>query len=214
MTSVPETTQSQFGALEVEGVDFAPSVTALGSDKQLVLGGAGFRGLEINGNLVKFTSIAIYVEKTIIPHLSSKLGGKSVEQLCENELLSDEVIAAPCEKLVWVAFLVPLSGPQYSEKVVEGIRLQANPPVKEETLKQYLELLKSENFPPGTSLLTSLTEEGVKIAFMKGNVVPSEPCAVINDKDFGRAFLRTIIGKNGVSPQAKVSLAQRLCKHL
>nr|QDF63009.1 chalcone isomerase [Antrophyum callifolium] len=204
----------EFGALEVEGIDFRASVAALGSTKKLVLGGAGFRGLEINGNLVKFTAIGIYVEEAIIPHLSPKLGGKTVEELCANELLFEEVLSAPFDKLIRVVFLLPLTGPQYSEKVVERIGLLPNPGLKEESIKQFLEIFKAENFPPRTSLVCSFTEDGLKIAFMKGPDFPEESDAVIEDKYFARAFLATIIAKDGVSPMAKLSFAERVSKYL
>nr|QDF63010.1 chalcone isomerase [Haplopteris amboinensis] len=209
-----ESKKEGFGALDVEGIDFASSVAALGSSKELVLGGAGFRGLEINGNFVKFTAIGIYVEEGIVSHLSSKLGGKSVEELCENELLFEEVLSAPFDKLVRVVFLLPLTGPQYSEKVVERMGLLPNLKIKEESTKQFLEIFKPENFPPRTSLVCSFTEHGLKIAFMKGSDFPKEPDAVIEDKHFARAFLATIIGKDGVSPMAKLSFAERVQKYL
>ncbi|MCO5552155.1 hypothetical protein L7F22_005665 [Adiantum nelumboides] len=209
-----ENKQVELGALEVEGIEFAPSVAALGSSKQLVLGGAGFRGLEINGNLVKFTAIGIYVDEAIISHLSPKLHGKSVEELCENELLFEEVLAAPFEKLVRVVFLLPLTGPQYSEKVVERMGLLPNLGLKEESTKQFLEVFKHETFPPRTSLVCSFTEEALKIAFMKGDGFPKEPDAVIEDRNLACAFLASIIGKDGVSPLAKLSFAERMSRHL
>nr|QDF63019.1 chalcone isomerase [Adiantum caudatum] len=214
MTGPVENKQLELGGLEVEGIEFAPSVAALGSSKQLVLGGAGFRGLEINGNLVKFTAIGIYVDEAIIPHLSPKLHGKSVEELCENELLFEEVLAAPFEKLVRVVFLLPLTGPQYSEKVVERMGLLPNLGLKEESTKQFLEVFKHESFPPRTSLVCSFTEEALKIAFMKGDGFPKEPDAVIEDKSLACAFLASIIGKDGVSPMAKLSFAERLSRYL
>nr|QDF63006.1 chalcone isomerase [Adiantum capillus-veneris] len=214
MTDAVENKQVEFGALEVEGIKFAPSVAALGSTKQLVLGGAGFRGLEISGNLVKFTAIGIYVDEAIIPHLSPKLHGKSIEELCNNELLFEEVLAAPFEKLVRVVFLLPLTGPQYSEKVVERMGLLPNPGIKEESTKQFLEIFKPENFPPRTSLICSFTEEALKVAFMKTDDFPEDADAVIEDKWLARAFLASIIGKDGVSPLAKLSFAERMSRCL
>nr|QDF63013.1 chalcone isomerase [Pteris vittata] len=214
MSSVAEKTQWDFGGLEIEGVAFAPSVVAPGSTTPLILGGAGFRGLEINGNLIKFTVIGIYVEDKIIPYLSPKLGGKSVAELCENELLFDEVVAAPIEKLVRVTFLVPLTGPQYSEKVVERIGLLPNSGVKEESTTQFLEIFKAESFPPRTSIVLSFSDKLLKIAYTQDNEIPKEPAAVIEDEYFARAFLATIIGKDGVSPAAKLSFAERVSKKL
>nr|QDF63016.1 chalcone isomerase [Dicksonia antarctica] len=203
-----------FEALEVEGVPFAPSIVAPGSSKALVLGGAGDRGLEINGNYIKFTAIGIYVEEGVIPHLSPKLSGKTVEELCDKELLFEELLSAPFEKFVRVVFLVPLSGPQYSEKVLERIGVQAlYTELQDEHKQQFLEIFKAESFPPRSSVLLSFSKEGLKVAFTKGNDIPEKPVAVIEDETFGEAVLATIIWKEGVSPAAKVSLAERLSKY-
>lgn len=204
----------EFNGLDIEGITFEASVVALGSSKALVLGGAGDRGLEINGKFIKFTAIGIYVEDGIIPHLSPKLSGKSVEELCDKELLFEEVLSAPFEKSVRVVFLLPLTGPQYSEKVLERIGVQAiYTDLKDEHKQQFLEIFKAENFPPRSSLVFYFTEEGLKVAFPKGNDIPEKPVAVIEDKAFADAVLATIIWKDGVSPAAKVSLAERLSKY-
>ena len=52
-----------------------------------------------------------------------------------------------------------------------------------------------------------------QIAFTKDNCIPEKPIAVIEDESFATAVLATIIWKDGVSPAAKVSLAERLSKH-
>jgi chalcone isomerase len=46
--------------------------------------GAGARGLEIQGKLVKFTAIGVYLEDTAVPSLSVKWKGKSREELTES----------------------------------------------------------------------------------------------------------------------------------
>ncbi|KAH7285585.1 hypothetical protein KP509_33G035400 [Ceratopteris richardii] len=214
MTNACGCKQLDFGSLDIEGIPFAATATTLGSTTELILGGAGFRGLEIQGKLIKFTAIGIYVEAAIIPHLSQKLAGKSLEELCENDLIFNEVVAAPHDKLVRVTFLAPLTGPQYSEKVVERIGLIENSGVKEESLKLFLEIFKTENFPPGTSVVVSFTKSALKIAFTKDNEIPKEPAAVIEDEAFACGFLASIIGKDGVSPAAKNSFAKRIYNHL
>lgn len=201
--------------MDIEGMTFESSVVALGSSKELVLGGAGDRGLEVNGKVIKFTAIGIYVEDAIVPYLSPKLSGRSVEELCDKELLYEEVLSAPFEKLVRVVFLLPLTGPQYSEKVLERIGVQAMyTDVKDEHKQKFLEIFKAESFPPRSSLVFSFTEGGLKVAFPKGNDIPGEPLAVIEDKTFADAVLATIIWKDGVSPAAKFSLAERLSKYI
>nr|QDF63023.1 chalcone isomerase [Goniophlebium niponicum] len=207
--------QLEFHGLDIEGISFESSAVSLGSSKKLVLGGAGNRGLEINGKFVKFTAIGIYVEDAIVHYLSPKLGGKSVEELCDKELLFEEVLTAPVEKLVRVVFLLPLTGPQYSEKVIERIGVQGMyPNLKDEYKKQFLEIFKAENFPPQSSLFLSFTKKGLKVAFSKGDGFPEQPVAAIEDKSFADAVLATIIWKDGVSPAAKVSLAERLSEYM
>nr|QDF63011.1 chalcone isomerase [Asplenium loriceum] len=212
--SAQQAKRMEFHGMDIEGSRFEPSVVAPGSSKALVLGGAGDRGLEIHGKFIKFTAIGIYVEDAVIPYLSPKLGGKSVEELCEKELLFEEVLSAPFEKLVRVVFLLPLSGPQYSEKVLERIGVQAlYTDVKDEHKQQFLEIFKAQNFPPRSSLVLSFTETGLKVAFPKGDDILEKPAAVIEDKTFADAVLATIIWKDGVSPAAKVSLAERLSEY-
>lgn len=45
---------------------------------------AGVRGLEIQGNFVKFTAIGVYLEDTAVPSLSIKWSGKSADELSES----------------------------------------------------------------------------------------------------------------------------------
>lgn len=167
--------------------------------------------MEINGNFIKFTAIGIYIEEGVIKHLSPKLKGKTAEELCKDELLFEELLQAPHEKFVRVVFLLPLTGVQYSEKVLERIEAQARyTNVQEKHRQQFLEVFKAESFPPRSSVLLSFSQEGLKIAFSKDNDVPLQPVSVIEDATFGEAVLATIIWKEGVSPGAKVSLAERL----
>lgn len=197
--------------MEIEGLAFPPALVPPGSSKSLLLGGAGFRGMEINGNFIKFTAIGIYIEEGVIKHLSPKLKGKTAEELCKDELLFEELLQAPHEKFVRVVFLLPLTGVQYSEKVLERIEAQARyTNVQEKHRQQFLEVFKAESFPPRSSVLLSFSQEGLKIAFSKDNDVPLQPVSVIEDATFGEAVLATIIWKEGVSPGAKVSLAERL----
>jgi chalcone isomerase len=65
---------------------------------------------------------------------------------------------------VRVVFLVPLTGIQYSEKVIERIGVQAyNTKVQEEHKQKFLEIFKEESFPPRSSVLFSFSKEGLKV---------------------------------------------------
>ena len=48
--------------------------------------------MEINGNFIKFTAIGIYVDAAVVPHVAPKLAGKSVDELCEKELIFEELL--------------------------------------------------------------------------------------------------------------------------
>ena len=74
------------------------------------------------------------------------------------------VLSAPFEKFVRVVFLVPLTGIQYSEKVIERIGVQEyTTKVQEEHKQKFLETFKEENFPPRSSVLLSFSKEGLKV---------------------------------------------------
>ncbi|KAM1182825.1 hypothetical protein TB2_001144 [Malus domestica] len=44
----------------------------------------GVRGLEIQGNFVKFTAIGLYLEDNVVPLLAVKWKGKTAEELTES----------------------------------------------------------------------------------------------------------------------------------
>nr|QDF58100.1 chalcone isomerase 1 [Lomagramma matthewii] len=213
--SAQQDKEFKFDGLNIEGISFESSVRALASTKMLVLGGAGDRGLEKNGKFIKFTTIGIYVDDAIIPDLSRKLGGKTVDELCDKELLFEEVVAAPFEKLLLIYFLLPLTGPEYAEKVFERIDVQGiYKDLKEESKQNFEGIFAAEHFPPGSCLVLSFSAEGLKVAFTKvGEKMPEKPVAVVEDRRFADAYLTTIICKDGVSPSAKLSLAERLSKY-
>lgn len=52
----------------------------------------------------------------------------------------------------------------------------------------------------------------MQIAFSKGQRVPKTGKSVIKNKLLGEAVLESMIGKNGVSPATRKSLAERLSK--
>lgn len=53
---------------------------------------------------------------------------------------------------------------------------------------------------------------GVQITFSKDDKVPRSGNAVIKNKLLGETIIESMIGKNGVSPETRKSLAQRLSK--
>lgn len=53
---------------------------------------AGVRGLEIQGNFVKFTAIGVYLEDKAVPELAVKWKGKTAEELTESVQFFREIV--------------------------------------------------------------------------------------------------------------------------
>nr|AYK27185.1 chalcone isomerase [Juglans sigillata] len=206
--------------VHVDNVAFQPTTKVPGSDKALFLGGAGERGLEIQGNFVKFTAIGVYLEDTAVPSLAIKWSGKSADELSESVEFFRDIVTGPFEKFIRVTMTLPLTGHQYSEKVSEncvaywksvGIYTDA----EAKAIKEFLKVFKDEKFPPGSSILFTQSPNGsLTISFSKDESIPESGNAVIKNKLLSEAVLESIIGKHGVSPAAKKSLATRVSELL
>lgn len=90
--------------VQVESVVFPPTAKPPGSDKTLLLGGAGVRGMEIQGNFVKFTAIAVYVEASAIAALATNWSGKTADELAESADFIGEIIAGNASSQFWHFF--------------------------------------------------------------------------------------------------------------
>ncbi|KAI3449527.1 hypothetical protein Pfo_006192 [Paulownia fortunei] len=211
MSASPSVTQ-----VEVESCVFPPAVKPPGSAKAFFLGGAGVRGLEIEGKFVKFTAIGVYLENNAVPSLAVKWKGKSAEELTDSVDFFAEIITGPFEKFTKVTTILPLTGKQYSEKVAENCvaywkAIGKYTDAESEATKKFLEVFKDETFPPGASILFTQSPVGsLTISFSKDDSLPEHGNAVIENKQLSEAVLESIIGKHGVSPSAKQSLALRL----
>ncbi|XP_021758804.1 chalcone--flavonone isomerase-like [Chenopodium quinoa] len=202
--------------VKVEDYVFPPTVKAPGSDKSFFLGGAGVRGLEIQGNFVKFTAIGVYLEETAISALASKWKGKTSTELVESVEFFRDIVTGPFEKLTQVTMILPLTGQQYSEKVTENcvafwkaIGIYTDEEAK--AVEKFLETFKDEKFPPGHSILFTQSPHGsLTIGFSKHDSIPTAGSVVIENKNLSEAVLESIIGKHGVSPEAKQCIAARV----
>nr|AEO36980.1 chalcone isomerase [Dimocarpus longan] len=211
MQSSPSVTE-----IQVENVTFTPFVKPPGSTKTLFLGGAGERGLEIQGKFIKFTAIGVYLEDVAVSWLAVKWKGKTAEELTESVEFFRDIVTGPFEKFMKVTMILPLTGQQYSEKVTEnciafwksiGIYTDAEARATE----KFTKIFKDETFPPGTSILFTQSPHGsLTISFSKDGTIPEVGNAVIENKLLSEAILESMIGKHGVSPPAKKSLAARL----
>nr|WKF18938.1 chalcone isomerase [Tetrastigma hemsleyanum] len=211
MSSLPSV-----AGIQVENVLFSPSVKPPGSANHLFLSGAGVRGLEIGGNFVKFTAIGVYLESSAVPTIALKWKGKTVEELSESVDFYRDIVTGPFEKFTKVTTILPLTGRQYAEKVSEncvafwksiGIYSEA----EAKAIEIFNEVLNAETFPPGTSILFTYSPQGaLTISFSKDGCLPEAGKVVIENKLLTEAILESMIGKHGVSPEAKKSLAARL----
>ncbi|XWS66084.1 hypothetical protein CRYUN_Cryun05aG0170000 [Craigia yunnanensis] len=202
--------------IQVEKVTFPPTVKPPGSTKTLFLGGAGERGLEIQGKFIKFTTIGVYLEDNAVECLAVKWKGKNAAEVTESVEFFRDIVTGAFEKFVRVTMILPLTGQQYSEKVAENCvaiwkSLGIYTDAEAKAIEKFIEVFKDENFPPGSSILFTLSAQGsLTIGFSKDSSVPEAGTAVIENKLLANSVLESIIGKNGVSPVAKQSLASRL----
>ncbi|XP_057852871.2 chalcone--flavanone isomerase-like [Cryptomeria japonica] len=184
----------------------------------MVGGGLGQEAvsLELGGwRFKKFTAIGIYIERSIISHLALTWKGKTAEELNNNLGFFMDIVTCQYQKFIRVSLTALLTGPQFSEKVSENCQAfweaeGTYGEAKANALQEFKAAFKNQNLPPGSSILLISSPTGLVIAFSKGDSIPDKVTAVIENKAVGEAYLASVIGKNGVSPAAKASLAERL----
>ncbi|GLJ55544.1 hypothetical protein SUGI_1192970 [Cryptomeria japonica] len=138
--------------------------------------------------------IGIYLEEDVIPHLALEWKNKTTEELGKSEDFFMDIVTCPYEKFTRVTLVLPLSGSQYSGKVSEACKAAWEAAgIYGEAEAQALEKFKT-------------------IAFSKDSSIPDKTAAVIENSVLAQGILASIIGKNGVSPAAKASIAQRISK--
>ncbi|EPS73111.1 chalcone--flavonone isomerase, partial [Genlisea aurea] len=204
-------------AIEIEGAVFPAYLKPAASKSTFILGGAGFRGLEIEGKFIKFTAIGVYLGHDAISSLAAKWKGKTSAELAESVEFFADVVTGPFQKLTRVTMILPLTGQQYSEKVVENCTaywksIGKFTDAESEAANQFLQVFKNQNFPPGASIFFTQSPDGsLAISFSADEETEIE---VIANKPLSEAVLDSIIGKHGVSPAAKQSLAERVAELL
>ncbi|KAK9283637.1 hypothetical protein L1049_011887 [Liquidambar formosana] len=111
--------------------------------------------------------------------------------------------------------ILPLTGQQYSEKVTENCvaywkAVGTYTDAEAKAVEKFIEVFKEEIFPPGSSILFTQSPLGsLTIGFSKDGSIPEVGKVVIENKQLSEAVLESIIGKHGVSPEAKQCLAAR-----
>ncbi|XP_010253382.1 PREDICTED: chalcone--flavonone isomerase-like [Nelumbo nucifera] len=206
--------------LSVQGFVYPPFVKPPGSSNTLFLGGAGVRGMIINGTFVKFTVTGIYLGKEAVPFLSVKWKGKPANKLLSSVKFFQDIATGPFDKFTRVVLIVTLSGQEFVRKVAENCVniMKANGkygPKEEAAVHKFKEAFKGRNCPSGSSILITHTASGsATVAFSNGSFIPVKGAAVIKNKALGEAYLLSVIGRQGVSPATKRSLARRLSNML
>jgi chalcone isomerase len=195
---------------------FPSSVKPPGTTSYLFLGGAGARGMEIDGKFVKFTAIGVYLEENAVAALAGKWKGKTADELADSVDFFADIAAGPFEKFTQVIMIKPLTGQQYTEKVSENCvaiwkKLGIYTEAEEKAIQKFKEVFEPEKFPPGASILFTHSPSGsLTISFSKSCCLPEDGNAVIENRKLSQAILMSIIGEHGVSPEAKLSLAKRM----
>ncbi|CAN7095060.1 unnamed protein product [Brassica rapa subsp. narinosa] len=233
--------------LQVDSVNFPPSVISPASSNRLFLAGAGVQGLDIQGEFVISTVIGVYLDPNALEGLPFC---GTTEELAEFVPFFRQIVTGPFEKFIKVTMKLPLTGQQYSEKVTEnceaiweslGINAYSDSHICEDcdpppsaklrfnkitktfgpyrhysrghAVVRFLEIFKHKKFPPGASILFAISPKGsLTVAFSSDDGIPKRGNTAIENKFLAEAILESIIGKNGVSPGARLSVAERLAQ--
>lgn len=115
---------------------------------------------------------------------------------------------------------MPLTGAQYAEKVTENCvkywqSVGTYTDAEAVAVEKFREVFKDQSFPPGASILFTLSPNGsLTIALSEDGSVPEASNTVIENRQLTEAIFESMIGKHGVSPEAKTSLASRISELL
>ncbi|AES63014.1 putative chalcone isomerase [Medicago truncatula] len=206
--------------VKVENIEFPAVVTPPASPKSYFLGGAGVRGLDIDGEFVKFTGIGIYLEEKAVASLTPKWKGKTPSQLFESLEFYRDIIKGPFEKFIRSTKVRTLEGSEYVRKVSENCIAHMKSEgtygdAEEKAIQEFREAFKDQFFPPGTAAFYRQSPNGaLGLRFSKDETIPEHEYAVINNKPLSEAVLETMIGEIPVSPALKESLATRFYEFL
>ncbi|CAL4919798.1 unnamed protein product [Urochloa decumbens] len=205
----------------VEGVVFPPVVCPPGSGRPHFLAGAGVRGLDIDGNFIKFTATGVYLEEGVaVPALAKKWAGKSADELASDVAFFRDIFTGDFGKFTRVTLIRPLTGEEFSNKVSENCvkylkATGAYTDAEVAAVEKFKAVYKPRMLPPGASNLFTHSPAGVlTVTFSEDSSVPESGGVAIDNKPLCEALLESIIGKNGVSPAAKLSIAARMSELL
>ncbi|MED6168450.1 hypothetical protein PIB30_011616 [Stylosanthes scabra] len=124
--------------------------------------------------------------------------------------------AGPFEKLIRGSKIRPLSGVEYSKKVMENCAAHMKSvgvygDAEAAAILQFAEAFKNVDFKAGASVFYRQSPLGfLALSFSEDGNMPEKEAAVIENKALSSAVLETMIGEHAVSPDLKRSLAERL----
>ncbi|XP_057422895.1 chalcone--flavanone isomerase 3 [Lotus japonicus] len=202
--------------IQVENLQFPASITSPATAKSYFLGGAGERGLTIEGKFIKFTGLGVYLEDKTVDSLATKWKGKSSQELLDSLDFYRDIISSPSEKLIRGSKLRPLSGVEYSRKVMENCVAHMKSTgtygeAEAAAIGKFAEAFRNLDFPPGSSVFYRQSPDGeLGLSFSPDDTLPEKEAVVIENKALSEAVLETMIGEHAVSPDLKRCLAERL----
>ncbi|XP_028784670.1 chalcone--flavonone isomerase 1A-like [Neltuma alba] len=208
---------SSLTGVTVEFLEFPAIVTPpASSGKSYFLGGAGVRGLTINGQFIKFTGIGVYLEDKAFPPLASKWKGKTQDELVNSIDFFRDIIKGPYEKLIRGSKILPLEGAEYVRKVSENCvshmkAVGTYGEAEAEAVEKFIQIFEPHNFPIGSSVFYLQSPSGtLTISFSDDGTLPESVAGAIENKALSETVLETMIGEHAVSPALKQNLASRL----
>nr|WIL10283.1 chalcone synthase [Grona styracifolia] len=209
-------TAQSISGVQVENLEFPPLVTSPVSRRTYFLGGAGVRGLVIEGDFIKFTGLGVYLEDKAVASLASKWKGKTSQELVDTLEFFRDIVSGSFEKLIRCSYIRTLSGPEYSRKVSENSvahmkSVDTYGDAEAAAIEKFRQAFKDVNFPPGASVFFRQSPNGtLGLSFSEDARIEGKEDAVIENKAVSEAVLETMIGEPAVSPALKQSLASRL----
>lgn len=118
-------------------------------------------------------------------------------------MLMFDFFLGPFEKFTRVTMILPLTGPQYSEKVSENCvaiwkALGIYTDAEEKAIEKFIEVFKDQNFPPGSSILFTQSPTGSLKAskFMLSSTVLKFLLRCFPHKNSNSTFIDTIFLSN------------------
>ncbi|GJR00405.1 chalcone isomerase [Tanacetum coccineum] len=208
--------------VQVESIFHPPTFKPPGATNTLLLAGADIsaRYFEKDGKVIKVTAVSVYFEDKAIQSLAVKWKGKTPAELMDSEEFYNDIVTGPFEKLTQVSMLIPIPGKSFSQTISQlwvGIRKENGTYADADaaTIDKFLEALKDESFAPGASILfTSSPAGSVTVNLVKDGTISEAAIVVFENEKWGATVVESVIGKNGVSQEAKQSLASRVSELL